>query len=292
MQEWIVSLEESGTKLLVFLLHRLEGKYSARSIKKIIEHNGCEVNGRTERFASTPLGKGDRVCLYLEHPFSSSSQTADLSRILFEDDALLIYNKPAGLNSDEKGVLQFWKSTLPDLKLVHRLDRDTTGVLLLAKQPAIFNHLVEQFKQFQVEKSYLAIVDGIIDQTKGRIENYLGKKRAYAGQTIWGAVSQNRGLYAYTGWERLNRGSAASLVKCYPKTGRTHQIRVHMAEMGHPILGDFQYGKQFQCSFRPIRTLLHAESIHFYHPLTGIKMNIIAPLPDDFKIAQQKLFKS
>jgi 23S rRNA pseudouridine955/2504/2580 synthase/23S rRNA pseudouridine1911/1915/1917 synthase len=210
---------------------------------------------------------------------------------LFEDEALLVYNKPAGINSDEKGILQLWKSTLPHLQLVHRLDRDTTGILLLAKQPAIFDQLVSQFKQYQVNKRYLAIVDGGMEQAKGKIENYLGKKRAYAGQTIWGAVASSKGLYAYTEWERLKKGHRASLVACYPKTGRTHQIRVHMAEMGHPILGDFQYGKQFQCEHRPPRTLLHAESIQFKHPLSGREMSLTAPLPDDFKIAQQQLFK-
>ena len=292
MQEWIVTSKESGSKLLAFLIDRLEGKYSARSLKKLIEHNGCEINGRTERFASTTLGKGDHICLHLEHLVPSTPQTVELSRILFADDALLIYNKPAGINSDEKGILQLWKSTLPSLQLVHRLDRDTTGVLLLAKQPAIFTHLVEQFKQFQVHKRYLAIVDGVFDQARGKVENYLGKKRAYAGQTIWGAVSQEKGLYACTEWERLHQGNQASLVVCYPKTGRTHQIRVHLAEMGHPILGDFQYGKHFQCAYRPARFLLHAESIQFRHPLTGMELNVQAPLPDDFKMAQQKLFNS
>lgn len=291
MEEWFVTVEESGTKLLAFLIHRLAGKYSARFLKRLIEHNGCEINQRTERFASTILGKGDHVCLHLEQSESLPSQSFDPSRILFEDESLLIYNKPAGITSDEKGILQFWKLTQPSIQLVHRLDRETSGVLILAKQSLIFDQLVNQFKQFQVSKRYLAIVDGVIDQIKGKIENHLGKKRIYAGQTIWGAVSSSSGLYACTEWERLKKGQMASLVACHPKTGRTHQIRVHMAEMGHPILGDFQYGKQFQCSYRPPRILLHAEQIHFHHPLTGAPITVNAPVPDDFKIAQQKLFK-
>jgi RluA family pseudouridine synthase len=292
MLEWIVTAEESGSKLLSFLIQRLEGKYSARFLKRLIEHNGCEVNERTERFASTLLGKGDHVSLYMEHAPLPPSHEIEPSRILFEDEALLVYNKPVGINSDERGILQLWKSTLPQLQLVHRLDRDTTGLLLLAKQPVAFDQLVSQFKQFQVNKRYLAIVDGWLEQSKGKIENYLGKKRAYAGQTIWGGgANPSRGLYACTEWERLKKGQKASLVACYPKTGRTHQIRVHMAEMGHPILGDFQYGKHFQCHYRPPRILLHAEMIHFHHPLTGREMNLIAPLPDDFTIAQRQLFK-
>jgi RluA family pseudouridine synthase len=291
MLEWIVPSEESGSKLLSFLMQRLEGRYSARFLKRLIEHNGCQINNRTERFASTLLGKGDHVCLYLEHAAVPPRVVVEPSRILFEDDALLVYNKPAGINSDEKGILQIWKSHLPHLRLIHRLDRDTTGVLLLAKKPEIYEELVDQFKQLQVHKRYLAIVDGILEQPKGEIENYLGKKRAYAGQTIWGAVSAARGLYACTKWERIKKGRMASLVACYPKTGRTHQIRVHLAEMGHPILGDFQYGKHFQCPYRPPRTLLHSEEIDFRHPLTGKELCLIAPVPDDFKMAQQELFK-
>lgn len=272
-------------------MQHVEGECSARSLKRLIESNRCEINGRTERFASTFLGTGDRVCLHVEEARLLSPKIAEPSRILFEDEALLIYDKPAGINCDEKGILQLWKSSLLSLQLVHRLDRDTTGVLLFAKQPIYFHALVEQFKQFQVKKSYLAIVDGIMEESRGVIENHLGKKQAFAGQTIWGSVSPSKGLYACTEWEQLSKGKMAALIACHPKTGRTHQIRVHMAEKGHPILGDFQYGKQFQCPYRPSRTLLHAEKIRFQHPITGIELHITAPLPEDFKIAQQKLFK-
>lgn len=289
--DWIVPSEDSGIKLVSFLTSRLKAQYSARFLKGLIEDNGCQINGRTERFASTVLGKGDHVCLHLENAASNLSLTMEPSRILFEDDALLVYDKPAGINSDEKGILQLFKSLKPALQLIHRLDRDTTGILLFAKRSEIFAQLVQQFRSFQVHKRYLTLVDGIVEQKKGEIENYLGKKHAYAGQTIWGAVSSAHGLYACTEWERLKIGQMSSLMACIPKTGRTHQIRVHMAEMGHPILGDFQYGKNFQCAYRPARILLHADSIRFQHPITGKEIILSAPLPDDFKIAEQKLFK-
>lgn len=290
MLEWIVSSKDSGVKLLSFLSHYLEEKYSARLIKRMIESNCCQINGRTERFASTLLGKGDHVCLYLEQ-FSPMPEPLEESRILYEDDALLVYNKPSGVTSDEKGVVKLLKTRDSSLQLIHRLDRDTTGVLLLAKQVTVFEKLVNQFKQFQVRKRYLAIVDGYFIQTKGIIENYLGKKHAYAGQMIWGAVHASKGLYACTEWQQLKKGKMASLLVCFPKTGRTHQIRVHMAEMNHPVLGDFQYSEQFQCAYRPSRYLLHAEAIQFDHPITQKPVCLVAPLPEDFKIAQQKLFK-
>lgn len=290
MLEWEITSQESGSKLLSFLTQRLEGKYSARFLKRLIEHNGCQINGRTERFASTVIGQGDHVCLYLEQASHPSPRHDEFERILYEDEALLVYNKPAGINSDEKGVLKLLKTHSNSLRLVHRLDRDTTGVLILSKQKVIFESLVKQFRQFQVHKRYQAIVDGIVDQSKGIIDNYLGKKQDYAGQTLWGVVSASHGFHACTEWERLKKGKKASLLVCMPKTGRTHQIRVHMAEMGHPILGDFQYGKQFQCPYRPARILLHAAEISFHHPVTGETLCLNAPLPDDFKIAQQKLF--
>ncbi|WP_068468029.1 RluA family pseudouridine synthase [Candidatus Protochlamydia phocaeensis] len=293
MPEWVVSSQEAGCKLIAFLSSKVGNEYSARALKRAIENNCCQVNGRTERFASTLLGRGDHVVLVLEQlPASLEKKPKwDPAQILYEDEAVLIYNKPAGVTSDEKGVLQLLKPHYPHLQLVHRLDRETSGILLLAKNAAIFDDFVQQFKQFHVHKRYRAIVDGILKDRRGTVENYLGKKHAYSGQAIWGAVKSDKGLYAHTEWECLKTGKGASLVLCIPKTGRTHQIRVHLAGIGHPILGDFQYCKQFHCAYRPSRCLLHAEEIAFRHPLTKQTLSFQAPLPDDFLHAQKALFK-
>lgn len=291
MREWIVEAQDSGTKLLAFLSAHLEGCYSARSLKRAIEQNGCQVNQRTERFASTLLGAGDRVCLHLSDVSTPIKRMIDSERIIAEDESLLIYNKPARINCDESGILHLFKQHTPSACLVHRLDRDTTGVLVVAKDPSVLESLIGQFKAQSVRKRYLAIVDGHISNSHGMIENYLGKKRSYAGQTIWGSVDPSTGLYACTEWERISSRENASLVACYPKTGRTHQLRVHLAEMGHPILGDVQYGRKFQCSYHPRRYLLHAEEIQFIHPVTGKPMIFSAPLPEDFKQIQHNLFR-
>ena len=291
MIEWIVTSQESGHKLLSFLAQRLEGRYTARFLKRIIENNGCQVNGRMERFASTVLGQGDHICLFLQEASFSSPLSFESCRILYEDEALLVYDKPAGINSDAQGILRLLKAYNSSLLLVHRLDRETTGILLFAKTKTIFESLVNQFKQFKIQKRYRVIVDGILEKPHGIVENYLAKKQAYAGQSLWGVVKASQGLYACTEWERLKTGKNATLVNCFPKTGRTHQIRVHMAEMGHPIIGDFQYGKHFRCTYRPSRYLLHAEEIQFCHPLTEQLVCLPAPLPDDFKNAEQQLFK-
>ena len=148
------------------------------------------------------------------------------------------------------------------------MDRETTGVLLLAKSLEVKKKFIEQFRDYQVKKRYLAIVEGVPKKQCGKIENYLIKKKEYSGQTIWGSNKNEKGLYAYTDWKLLKANTIASLIECYPKTGRTHQIRVHLCEMGHPLLGDNQYGGG-GCSSGPIpRILLHAESLEFFHPFT------------------------
>lgn len=284
--EQIVSFTDSGSKLIAFLSAHLSGRYSARQLKQAIEQNRCRINGRTERFASTILGVGDRVSLDLEGFESkrASSWAIEKERILFEDEHLVAYDKAAGINCDSAEVREHL-----GLELLHRLDRDTTGVLLLAKNPPAAAAMLLQFKQHQIEKTYIAIVDGIVAGNSGVIENALGKKKVYQGQTIWGEVEKAQGLYAYTSWRRIQTGKKASLLHCYPKTGRMHQLRVHLAGMGHPIVGDFQYGHRFQSTYRPNRHLLHACEVKFIHPITGLPIMVQAPLPQDFSLAKKAL---
>ncbi|CUI17090.1 RNA pseudouridylate synthase family protein [Candidatus Protochlamydia naegleriophila] len=292
MLEWVVSPQESGSKLISFLSRHLGDTYSSRYLKRAIEGNCCRINRRVERFASTLLGTGDLVSLVLEPSLVSFPYRVEPTRILFEDEDLLAYDKPAGVSCDEEGMIALFKPSHPSIRLIHRLDRQTTGVLLLAKNALAFDSLVKQFKQLLVHKSYLALVDGVMPKSQGVIENYLGKKRTYAGQAIWGEVKPVNGLYACTEWKCLKKGKTASCIQCLPKTGRTHQIRVHLSEMGHPILGDYQYGKRFECPYKAKRYLLHAEEIEFVHPRTNVRIRLKALLPDDFLMAQKELFNS
>lgn len=286
MNSWIISPESAGKKLVAFLVEQLNKQYSARFLKQAIEHNRCQINGRTERFASFILGIGDRIALDLTSLASKKPLTSSLSknRILFEDSDLLVYNKPSGMRCDAEEI-----KNLSGFELLHRLDRDTTGVLLLAKNERTARSVLLQFKEHKVEKAYLAIVDGTLTGQSGIIDNALGKKKSYQGQTIWGEVDKSDGLPAYTQWRCIRSGKDASLVECFPKTGRTHQLRVHLAGLGHPILGDFQYGNCFKCVYRPERHLLHALEVTFLHPTTGQRMLMRAALPQDFIDAQRSL---
>nr|MBA3817181.1 RNA pseudouridine synthase [Parachlamydiaceae bacterium] len=139
------------------------------------------------------------------------------------------------------------------------------------------------FKQRKVKKTYLAIVDGLPKSSQGIIDNFLGKISIYEGQTLYGEVSKAKGgLSARTVWKKEKTGVAASFIICYPETGRTHQLRVHLSGLGHPILGDYQYGRSFKCSFRPQRMLLHAYEITFENPVTNQLIQVIAKQPADF----------
>lgn len=290
MHEWVVNSQDAGSKLLAFLIRQLHSKFSARHLKRVIENNCCQINGRTERFASTLVGIGDKVSLLLEDvPVLNKTLQFDSTHLLFEDDGLLIYNKPIGISCDEQGILRIIKEYCPSVQLIHRLDRDTTGVLLFAKRSESYQKLLAQFKKASVDKCYRTIVDGVIPGKAGAIDNFLGKKKIYEGQTLWGSVATG-GFHAHTDWKRIKTGKDATLLHCFPKTGRTHQIRVHMSEMGHPILGDYQYSKRFRCPYRALRYLLHAEQISFLHPQTGKIVSIEAPLPEDFITAQNQLF--
>lgn len=277
-KHWIVSESQAGVRLVAFLSENLKGLFSSKKLKQALEHNACFLNGQPERFASVRLRPGDRIdfdCAVLERP--SSALLFEPARVLYEDEALFFYDKPAGMTSDTE-----LKSLFPHYTLVHRLDRDTTGVILFAKTPAVWESLCEAFKRQEIDKTYLALVDGHLSQESGVIENYLGRLSEKGREPIWGPVSKQKGKFAQTAWRSLRKGSKASLVECSPRTGRTHQIRVHLAGMGHSILGDTRYCQRFRCKEPALRCMLHAYVLGFKHPLSGEYIKVSAPLPTDF----------
>lgn len=289
-QNWRVKGEEGGWRLLDFVEARLGGTHSKRHLKKAIDGGLLRLNGRAERFSSKTLSVGDQITFYEEDlgNLPTKATTADPARILFEDEALLVYDKPAGVPSDEKGVISWFD---PTYILANRLDRDTSGVLLIAKTPEAAEALKKQFKERTVGKEYLTLVDGIPPAPTGMIENTLGKCGFYDGQTIWGEVKKG-GRHARTDWRLERKGKRASLLRCFPKTGRTHQIRVHLASIGHAVLGDLQYCKDYHCSYRPLKHLLHAHILTCQHPTTGEPLRFESPIPEDFATAMEEVLGS
>lgn len=280
-KEWKVSKEESGLKLLSFLQQKVG--LSARALKRALESNLCQVNGRIEHFGSTLVGSGDLVrfsCEAIEKPAARTQL-----KILFEDDDFLCIDKPSGISSDDPCLLTALQANRkrPDLALAHRLDKDTTGVLAFTQSSRAKEALYSLFKERKVLKSYFAVVDGVPTKMQGRIENYLGKVFSYQGQSLWGAVNKEKGSLAITEWKIVKKGNVWALVNCFPLTGRTHQIRVHLESIGHPVLGDKQYGKNIRATQMPKRCLLHAAVLSFMHPFTQKTLRVESPLPPDFQ---------
>jgi 23S rRNA pseudouridine955/2504/2580 synthase len=290
---WTVSDEDSGQRVQRALVDRFDGKYSGKEIKKAIERNALEVNGVQERHASRRLVISDHVVfdtsiMSLAEPVKTLS--FDKQSVLYEDDHILIYNKPAGIVSVIGGLLTVLQQYNPSLKNVHRLDKDTTGAIIFPKNDEVKDLLIECFRAKSLEKTYLAVVDGVIEEQSGTIDRPIGKLYNKDGHTLWGIKPVKKGgLDAITMWEVLSRGMLATLVECSLITGRTHQIRIHLSDMGYPIIGDIRYGSVFEGSYQPIHQLLHAWKLSFKHPISGKKIHVEAPLPDEFRRAIERL---
>jgi 23S rRNA pseudouridine1911/1915/1917 synthase len=217
--------------------------------------------------------------------------------VLYEDEYLLVISKPPGLvvhpgSGNPAGTLAnglvhycgaiagVGDSVRPGI--VHRLDKDTSGLMVIAKREDVHRKLVQMFKDRAVEKEYLALVHGILDQKQGRLVAPVGRHPVHRQKM---AVREMGGRYAATHWQVVKEfGGIYSLVVVGIETGRTHQIRVHMAHLGHPVVGDSLYGKR-HCPKKIIRQMLHASRLRFIHPITGKKLECEAPLwPDFFEV--------
>ena len=228
--------------------------------------------------------------------------------VLFEDKWLLAINKPAGMvvhpgagtreDTLVHALLAHCAGTLSGIGgverpgIVHRLDRETSGVMIVAKSDVAHRELARQFAARTVIKEYMAIVGGVPRLLSGSIQKAIGRNTRQRHKMA--VVEEGHGGRAsWTDWEVVERyGLLAALVRCTLHTGRTHQIRVHMASLGHPLLGDVAYGwkTSSKMSKQPARVMLHAARLSVMHPKTGKPLDLRAPLPADFK-AQIKALK-
>lgn len=234
--------------------------------------------------------------------------------ILLEDEDLIAVNKPAGLLTvpGRKGgvslreVIGAAAGVKAFLLLVHRLDRQTSGVLLLAKHTDAQRSLQKQFQERRVHKEYLAIVRGQPVEDRGRIQLLMAPHARVTGKMV---VKQHKGKHSTTDWEVAERFGGAALLRCHPLTGRQHQIRVHLAHIGLPLLVDPLYGEaeafylsQLKPGYRPSsrheerplieRLTLHAHVLGFAHPRDDRPVRIEAPLPKDFRATVDQLRKT
>lgn len=254
--------EDQGLTLLAFLRKYHRQAPSVKSIKRSIDAKQCKVNGCIERLSTRRLKSGDIVEIIEE--------VASLAvPILYEDEEVLFCNKPPGLACDPKEF---------PARLVHRLDKETSGVLVLAKTASMQEALEGLFEQRAVNKWYLALVHGQIPHAEGVCRSLIALEKKVHGQSIFS--SQKQGKRAVTFWKKLLTIGNMTVVLCKPITGRTHQIRVHLKELGFPLIGDSQYGKLVKSS--PKRQMLHAWILSFIHPQTKEMLEVEASLPQDF----------
>jgi 23S rRNA pseudouridine955/2504/2580 synthase len=290
---WIeVVEEEAGQRIDNYLLARLKGVPKSL-IYRIVRSGEVRVNSRRVE-ASQRVAAGDRIRI---PPVRVAAAGSELPAphfklpVLYEDDALLAIDKPAGLavhggSGIAHGVIESLRAMRPQarfLELVHRLDRDTSGVLLVAKKRASLVALHEAMRTRAIDKRYLVGVAGRVRNEMQRVRLALAKRVTAEGEKRV-SVSAS-GQEAETVFRRVARGPEFSLLEAQLLTGRTHQIRVHLAHLKHPVLGDDKYG-DFDLNKRLRREglkrmFLHARSLALAHPLTGEALVLESPLPFD-----------
>ena len=300
-----ISAKDQGRRIDQFLsetnLH-----LSRSQAKKLIEEGTILLNNQKTK-PSAHIKSGDLISGRLPKPEPLSLEPEPLPLpILYEDSSIIVIDKPAGMvvhpaaGNTSGTLVNALLHHCKDLAgingvlrpgIVHRLDRETSGVMVVAKDDEAFHQLARQFKNRLVEKVYLAVAHGIFKQDEGLIDTPIGRHPVQRKQM---STRTRKGKTAMTRWKVLERFGPLAFLEIYPQTGRTHQIRVHLSSLGHPILGDPLYGKKGkpgsiqdailrECVKRMNRQALHAHRLGFNHPRTGDKVQFVAPIPQDME---------
>ncbi|MCO8123009.1 RluA family pseudouridine synthase [Stieleria sp. TO1_6] len=307
-RDFVVPDSANGQRIDLFLTSACDG-FSRSQIRKAVQDDGAEVDGRVVR-PSFRIKPGQAIRFQLPEEFSDDVVPENIPLdVLYEDDGFVVVNKPPGMVVHPArgnwigtltSALAYRFQSLSDVGgptrpgIVHRLDRDTSGVIVVAKTNAVHVALAQQWQDREVEKEYFAIVVGRIDRDRDVIEASIGR-HPYQRDKM--AIRENHATTktASTFYEVIERHGRFTTVRVKPKTGRTHQIRVHLAHLGYPILCDRLYGGHAMASESwlqgkgsvddspPVltRQALHAKRLTLCHPQTGQMMSFEAPLPDD-----------
>ena len=292
IKTWTVTPRQAGIDLGHFLAEELSNT-SVRQARRLLGEARCRINGRLETFGSRRLRPGEVVEFDL--PKQKAEPTKfEKKRVLFADEHVIAYDKPAGLavtptdDGKQWHLQHFLAKEFGRVWPVHRLDSDTTGIVVMARSAVAAKTLEAYFKERSVAKTYLAVVRGI-PAPEGARETYLKPINSQPGHEKWGSGRGTGAVFAATSWVvQENIGTAAALVQVHPETGRHHQIRVHLSEVGHPLIGDRLYGDRadpIHCT----RQLLHAAELRLPHPLGREQLHLTAPRPQDMQQALQEL---
>ena len=292
------TVEKGGMRLDHFITEQVP-RLSRSRLQALIKDGHILLNGASAR-TSVTLKTGDTIT-FDEPPVipADATEAEDIPlSVLYEDEDVIVINKPPGLvvhpavGNMTGTVVNALLHHCDELSgiggverpgIVHRLDKETSGCLIAAKNDQAHQSLTEQFAGREVTKIYLAIAAGKFPRREGKIEAPIGRHRVHRQKMA--VVREGEGREARTDWKVLELVPAGTLVECTLHTGRTHQIRVHLKHLGHPILGDTVYGKPAGFS----RQMLHAWKLGFTHPKTGARVDCIAPIPDDFRAAGVKI---
>jgi 23S rRNA pseudouridine1911/1915/1917 synthase len=296
--ELLVPQVAARMRLDQFLARELP-EFSRSRIQQLIRKEFVTLNDSPARPRDL-VHTGDRVVLNEPPPEKIDTRPEAIPLdIIYEDDDLIVINKPAGIvvhpgaGQREHTLVNALLHHFPNLSgvggterpgVVHRLDKETSGCLAVAKNDATHRGLSAQFEARSVEKVYLALVRGRLRKTAGTIEEKIGRHPKHRQRM---AVQLSRGRAAKTEYRLINSSNEMSLVECKLHSGRTHQIRVHLHHLGHPVLGDKVYGARFAKTFP--RQMLHAWKLGFQHPRTVEWKSFEAPLPEDFHNALNSL---
>lgn len=305
VREFDIEPEEAGKRLDSFLSEKIEG-YSRTYMQKLIEEGQCSVNGKKGK-PNTKLKAGDRVRTVIPDPVPLVAEPENIELdILYEDDDLIVINKPQGMvvhpahgnySGTVVNALLSHCGSLSDYNsltgingvmrpgIVHRIDKDTSGVIVVAKTNEAHLSLSEQLKEHSITRRYNALLEGRLKNDTGKIDTLIGRNPKDRKQM---SIVAANGKKAVTHYRVMERFDSNTLIEAVLETGRTHQIRVHMASLGHPVVGDRVYGYKKQ-RFDTKGQLLHARVLGFIHPTRKEYMEFEAPLPDYFERILQAL---
>lgn len=297
-----VEKENTGIRIDKYLSDNMED-ISRSYLQKLLKDKSITVNNKAIK-ANYKVQEGDMVSVFVPEPEEPDILPEEIPLdILYEDDSLMVVNKPkdmvvhpsAGHTSGTlvNAVLFHCKGNLSGINgimrpgIVHRIDKDTTGALLICKTDTCHRILAEQLKVHSITRRYRAVVQGNLKDDEGTVEGPIGRHTTDRKKM---AINYKNGKEAITHYRVLERFGNATYIECQLETGRTHQIRVHMASIGHPLLGDTTYGSS-KNPYHLQGQALHAMVLGFLHPVTNEYMEFTAPLPEYFLKLLEKLRK-
>lgn len=276
---------QQPSTLLTFLIESMPRR-KRTSVKELLKYNRVKLGGAVTTQFDAPVAEGATVQVNLTREFPQFSNPR--LKLVYEDDDIIVINKGYGLlsmgNERVKDGTAYsivkeyikWVDPRQKLFIVHRLDQQTSGLMMFAKNPQAKDTLQHNWNNMVLNRKYVCVVEGIVEKDEGTIQSYLAENSQFE---VYSTNDPEKGRLAVTRYKVLRRGKGHSLLEVELDTGRKNQIRVHLKDLGHPIVGDRKYGARPSSIHR---LALHARTLRFVHPVTRREMNFTTPIPPNF----------